>query len=139
MNSGPGLFFQTLGQERMPARSKPKRILIVDDEPHIQDAVSQLAAWGGFATEVAPSGSAALSLLRREAFDLVITDNRMLGMTGLELAAAIKGRWPAMPVVMFTAYPPSEPGPFLDSLLIKPTDGLNLLQTVKRLLGDSVA
>jgi CheY-like chemotaxis protein len=50
-------------------------------------------------------GDQALSILNSgEAFDLLITDYAMPGMTGLELAHAVKASWPALPVVLATGY-----------------------------------
>jgi CheY-like chemotaxis protein len=118
----------------MEAQAQQRRILVVDDEPHIQEAISLLAAWGGFPAQGVSSAKEALALLEKESFDLVITDNRMPGMSGAELAAAVKARWPSLPVVMFTAYPPAKPLPAIDLLLIKPTDGLILVQSLKKLL-----
>jgi CheY-like chemotaxis protein len=59
----------------------------------------------GHAVTEAPSGAAALDVLRAEAaFDLVITDHAMPGMSGTELAQQIRQHWPKMPVLLVTGY-----------------------------------
>ena len=85
----------------MPAK---KRILVVDDEPFVCDAVKMMLAFDGHDVVTANSGKEALSIFDKEKFDLVITDFAMPGMKGDELAAAIKARSPTQPVVMITAY-----------------------------------
>jgi CheY-like chemotaxis protein len=118
----------------MPAQERQKRILVVDDEPHIQNAVTLLAGWGGLVAQAVSTAEEALRHLEKKTFDLVITDNLMPDMSGIELAAAIKARWPSLPVVMFTAFPPALPAPCIDLVLVKPGDGLNLLKSVRRIL-----
>ena len=81
------------------------RILVVDDDPIVASGTAaMLEDLGHIATEVS-SGDAALQLLSSEtAVDLVITDHAMPGMTGTELAACIRRRWPELPIVIATGY-----------------------------------
>src|SRR5579864_1929729 len=89
----------------MKAPSFPqRRILVVDDEPFVCDAVKMMLAFDGHSVETASSGKAALDLFEKTKFDLVITDFAMPAMKGDELALAIKKRDPQQPVVMITAY-----------------------------------
>ena len=81
-----------------------RRILVVDDEPLVCDAVKMMLEFDGHAVETAGSGKAALAMLEKSKFDLVITDFEMPVMKGDELAAAIKARDPKQPIVMITAY-----------------------------------
>ena len=81
-----------------------RRILVVDDEPLVCDAVKMMLEFDGHSVETAGSGKAALAMLEQTQFDLVITDFEMPLMKGDELAAAIKARDPKQPVVMITAY-----------------------------------
>lgn len=87
-----------------PIGFPPRRILVVDDEPFVCDAVRMMLDFDGHYVEMAASGQEALAILDRTKFDLVITDFAMPNMKGDELAAAIKARNPAQPVVMITAY-----------------------------------
>lgn len=81
-----------------------RRILVVDDEPLVCDAVKMMLNFDGHMVETAGNGKDALALFEEGKFDLVITDFEMPAMKGDELAAAIKARAPAQPVVMITAY-----------------------------------
>jgi CheY-like chemotaxis protein len=111
-----------------------KRILVVDDEPSVRQAVSLLLGCAGYSVEAVASGEDALVRLQTAPVDLLITDNMMPGMSGLELAATAKARLPSLPIIMFTAYPPCQPVPALDAVLVKPHGGATLLQSVKNLL-----
>src|SRR3954470_15716868 len=86
----------------MPAPKK--RILVVDDEPFVCDAVKMMLAFDGHDVVTANDAKEALVVFDKNKFDLVITDFAMPGMKGDELAAAIKARSPRQPVVMITAY-----------------------------------
>jgi CheY-like chemotaxis protein len=91
----------------MPTPSRPfpqRRILVVDDEPFVCDAVKMMLNFDGHIVETASSGEDALSKFEPGKFDLVITDFAMPIMKGDELAAAIKARAPAQAIVMITAY-----------------------------------
>jgi CheY-like chemotaxis protein len=81
-----------------------RRILVVDDEPLVCDAVKLMLDFDGHVVETAANGKEALARLEKNQFDLVITDFEMPMMKGDELAAAIKARTPNQPVVMITAY-----------------------------------
>lgn len=84
--------------------SPPRRILVVDDEPFVCDAVKLMLDFDGHTVETASSGPDALAMFEKGKFDLVITDFSMPTMKGDELAAEIKARAPDQPVVMITAY-----------------------------------
>src|SRR5215472_1662652 len=87
----------------MPAFPQ-RRILVVDDEPFVCDAVKMMLTFDGHIVETASNGKDALALFEIGKFDLIITDFAMPTMKGDELAAAIKARSPKQPVVMITAY-----------------------------------
>jgi CheY-like chemotaxis protein len=84
--------------------SNGKRILVVDDEPFVCDAVKMMLAFDGHDVQTAGSAKEALGIFEPGKFDVVITDFAMPSMKGDELAAAIKARAPRQPVVMITAY-----------------------------------
>ncbi len=81
-----------------------RRILVVDDEPFVCEAVKMMLAFDGHVVETASSGQEALTLFEQHPFDLVITDFAMPNMKGDQLAAAIKSRKPGQPIVLITAY-----------------------------------
>jgi DNA-binding NtrC family response regulator len=79
-------------------------ILIVDDEPLNLDLLEQELAELGYAVEKAGSGKAALEALVATPADLVLVDYQMPGMNGIEALGAIKKNYPALPVIIITAY-----------------------------------
>jgi CheY-like chemotaxis protein len=81
-----------------------RRILVVDDEPLVCDAVQMMLHFDGHVVETAGCAKEALAKLEAGKFDLVITDFEMPSMKGDELAAAIKARDPRQPVILITAY-----------------------------------
>jgi len=82
----------------------PKRILVVDDESFVCDAVRMMLEFDGHKIETAASGQEALAMFEKAKFDVVITDYAMPGMKGSELAAQLRARNPKQPIVMITAY-----------------------------------
>jgi CheY-like chemotaxis protein len=84
--------------------SAQKKILVVDDEPQICEAVRMLLEFYGHEVMTAANGNEALALFDQGRFDLVITDYTMPGMKGDELALALKARVPGQPVIMLTAH-----------------------------------
>ncbi len=81
-----------------------ERILVVDDEQGIRDLVCDILASDGYEVDAAPSAAAALELLARRDFAIVLSDVKMPGMSGIELLAEIKKRRPALPVILLTAF-----------------------------------
>jgi CheY-like chemotaxis protein len=122
----------------MKAPSFPqRRILVVDDEPFVCDAVKMMLAFDGHSVETASSGKDALAIFDKAKFDLVITDFAMPAMKGDELALAIKARAPQQPVVMITAYAEmlqsnSSPLPGVDFIISKPFLLENLREAISR-------
>jgi CheY-like chemotaxis protein len=112
-----------------------QQILFVDDDPYVRSAMNLVLRSGGYGVEVVASGGEALAAMEKRPFDLVVTDHRMPGMSGMELALAIKASMPSMPVVMFTGYPPAEGIPCLDLVITKPSDTPTILQSLKQILG----
>jgi two-component system response regulator FlrC len=82
----------------------PRRILLVDDDPAVRDAMASFLARAGFAVTDAAGGAEALGKADGGRFDLVVSDMKMPGMTGLELLQALRGRGDATPFVLLTAY-----------------------------------
>lgn len=81
-----------------------RRILLVDDEPLIREAVSDLLRSRGFEVATAASGEEGVEAARRTQFQLVLLDLKMDGMGGLEALRQMKARDPALPVIVFTGY-----------------------------------
>ena len=83
----------------------PARILIVEDELPVRDALVQALTQQGHLAHVAADGRAALAILQKEPLDAVVTDLALPGMSGLEVARAVKRLYPDMPVLLVTAWP----------------------------------
>lgn len=79
-------------------------ILVVDDELSMREFLKILLEKDGYTVSVAPDASAALEIAESEDIQLVITDIRMPGMSGLELLAELKHNFPGLPVIMITAF-----------------------------------
>jgi two-component system NtrC family response regulator len=80
------------------------RLLIVDDEEPQRLMLASLLGRAGFEVDAAPDGGVALELLNQHAYDLMLTDQRMPKMDGLELLERVQRDYAEMPVVLMTAY-----------------------------------
>jgi PAS domain S-box-containing protein len=84
---------------------KSCNVLLVDDDVLIGMSTQMTLEDLGHSVIVVLSGENALSVLRDgAAVDIVVTDQAMPGMTGLELVGRIKAEWPALPVLLATGY-----------------------------------
>jgi two-component system, NtrC family, response regulator HydG len=79
-------------------------ILVVDDDREMSSILVEILTAAGYRALSASSGADALALVRREHLDLVISDLRMVGMSGHQLQAEIKRLAPNLPVVIITAF-----------------------------------
>ncbi|HYR59527.1 MAG TPA: response regulator [Chthoniobacteraceae bacterium] len=109
-----------------PADSdRPLRILAVDDHPMQTELIALALGEDRHVVATAANGHDAIERFDSEAFDLVITDKAMPGMSGDQLAAAIKAREPATPVIMLTGLgrisdEEEDVSEFVDLLVAKP-------------------
>jgi DNA-binding NtrC family response regulator len=79
-------------------------ILIVEDEPKMRRLLELNLGEEGFTTHSAADAETGLKLLNTERIDLVVTDFRLPGMSGLEFLQAVKRVNASLPVVVMTAY-----------------------------------
>lgn len=88
-----------------PALRVAPRVLLVDDDEVVGLAIEAFLARSGFVIRRVHEAAAALRLLQDGApYELVLTDSTMPGITGLELATALRDRHPALPVVLMSGY-----------------------------------
>ncbi|MFM5785443.1 sigma-54-dependent transcriptional regulator [Aeromonas veronii] len=80
------------------------RILVVEDDNGLREALVDTLLLGGYECREADSGERALLALSRQPFDMVISDIQMGGMDGLTLLATIRQQYPQIPVLLMTAY-----------------------------------
>jgi len=79
-------------------------ILVVDDEEIICQQLQRLYTYSGYKVEVAHSGEAALERLEKRDIDLMVTDVRLPGISGVELTMEIKKNYPDVPVIVITGH-----------------------------------
>jgi CheY-like chemotaxis protein len=115
----PALAADAVATDPTPAPA-PYTILLVDDDALVCSSTSSTLADLGHQVFAASSGKGALEILRSGApVDLVLTDQVMPGMTGLQLAQQIRKSWPHLPIMLATGYAEL------------PDHGLNLPRLVK--------
>lgn len=89
--------------EHMVGRDTPQ-ILIVEDDEAMREFLCQAISRSGYYVEAVPDGAEALRRVEESHFDLLLTDIRMPGLDGLELARQVRRRYPDVSVLLVTAY-----------------------------------
>jgi len=84
------------------------RLLVIDDEEEVRDMLSFGLTQSGYCVATASGGAEGVELVRRETFDLVITDLKMPGMDGLATTLALRARRPDLHVVIVSGYVPAD-------------------------------
>lgn len=87
---------------------QPKRILVVDDETTVREALEAALLAKGFEVLLAKDGREALRAIRQERFDLAFLDILLPTVSGASVLKAIKRRDPGAVVVLITGYPDHE-------------------------------
>jgi putative two-component system response regulator len=78
------------------------RVLVVDDEPYIRELIERCLELEGYECETAASAQAALDLLATRSYKLLVSDIHMPGISGMELLATVRSRYPELAVLMVT-------------------------------------
>jgi len=136
------------GKERVLARPEAPaagpEVCIVDDDPGVRDAVARLLAAEGYAALCYPSAVEFLARATGRAVACIVLDNRMPGMSGLELLRQLAGQ-PAAPLVVFLTGS-SDLAAGVEAMKLgaidfieKPADGERLLAAVRRALATHAA
>ncbi len=81
-----------------------KRMLVIDDDQVIRKGLKRILEQAGFEIADFASGHLAIEELQRQSYDLVITDLKMPGMSGLDVLKAINVLQPEVPIVLITGY-----------------------------------
>jgi len=79
------------------------RILIVEDDPGVRDALERALGFEGYTVETARDGGIALSMVREDTFDLVLLDVMMPHVDGIETCRRIRASGDDIPILMLTA------------------------------------
>ena len=94
--------------EQQPAvASAPKRgarVLVIEDEPDVSDVLKEILAAEGYVVIEARDGAEGLARCEAEPVDLVLSDLTMPGMSGWDVAAACRDRFPTVPVGLMTGW-----------------------------------
>ena len=80
------------------------RVLAVDDDRLVLFNTAAMLEDLGHTVAEATSGEEALELLKQQSFDLVIADQAMPRMTGVQLMGAIREHWPNLPVILASGF-----------------------------------
>jgi CheY-like chemotaxis protein len=126
-------------ENRLIHGDQPYRILLADDEPAIRRLNSDLLMEAGYEVNAVADGVMAWDILQRNHYDLLITDNLMPKMSGVELLEKLHARRQFVPVIMATGTMPAEevksqPWFQMVTLLLKPYTLQQLLEAVRNSL-----
>lgn len=121
----------------MTMENQDATVLVVDDEGAIRYSVTKTLERVGYHVVTASSGEEALDILATQTFDVVLTDIRMPGISGVDLLAQIKEQSPDAVVILMTGY--ASLGTAVESLrlgahdyLIKPSTSEDIRDSVSR-------
>ena len=81
-----------------------EKILIVDDERSILELLKTVFQKQGYRVETSLSARKALDMIEEDSFDLILTDIKIPGMSGMDLLKKVKEMNSDIPVIMITAY-----------------------------------
>jgi CheY-like chemotaxis protein len=95
---------QPQSQPESQPESRPLRVLIVEDDANTREATRELLELLDANVVVVDSAQAALDVIAQQLFDVLLTDVRMPGMSGLDLARAMKRVQPRVHVVLASGY-----------------------------------
>lgn len=125
-----------------PKTSPHRRILVVDDDEDIRQLNTEVLARCGYEVDAAQDGSAAWDTIQLNSYDLMITDNNMPNVSGIELLKKLHAAHMMLPVIMatgtlpkteFTIHPWLQPA----ATLLKPYTVEDLLGTVRKVLRET--
>lgn len=80
------------------------RLLIIDDEKGIRDLLSVVFKKEQYSVSTALSAESAIDLMNKDSYDIILTDIKLPGISGMELLKRVLKKQPQLPVVMITAY-----------------------------------
>lgn len=118
--------------------TKPRVVLVVEDEPGIRSALQLLLGFEGYAVVLATNGQEALDVLSRTHCDVIVTDQMMPVMDGLAFLAHIGGdaRYADTPKILMSAVArrPESVRALADLFIPKPFETATLLRAIEGLL-----
>jgi DNA-binding response OmpR family regulator len=85
--------------------SKPRRVLVVEDELYVQGMLEDFLSRYGYEVTVVPTAEQAFKSLEKESIDLVLLDKNLPDMSGVEVLSQLRFNNPELPVIFMTGYP----------------------------------
>ncbi|MDT8324116.1 MAG: sigma-54 dependent transcriptional regulator [Bacteroidota bacterium] len=124
--------------------STPAHVLVVDDEADLRLGLTCLVEETGARVSAASSAEEALRVLRRETVDVIISDIKMSGLSGVDLLHTVRRNWPATEVVLLTGFGSIELAvqclqDGAAHFFTKPFDNDEIVRTVRQLAARSQA
>jgi DNA-binding response OmpR family regulator len=119
-----------------------KRILIIDDDPSVRQSLHEVLRDAGYSAATAADGLSGKSRLKTTAFDLLVLDLNLPGLSGFDILDFARVHCAKLPIVILTGLiDQCEPGALAgaDALFEKPPDVPALLQRIKELLREPSA
>jgi CheY-like chemotaxis protein len=113
-----------------------KAVLFVDDHEVLARLSCEILEMQGYRAVCAYNAAEALEKFEKDKFDILVTDFRMDGMNGLELARKIHATSPQTPVIIVTGYGPIEGGEEVKACLPKEELFPSLLEKIKFFLDE---
>ena len=86
----------------------PAKILLVEDDPAIVVTLSRVLTDEGYEVSVEKRGDTGLERAKNETFDVVVTDLKLPGISGLEIVRALRAARPRLPIILMTAHGTTE-------------------------------
>ena len=124
-----------------PNRIRPDHILVVEDDGLLREHNVALLLRSGYAVDAAEDGAAAWEALSADGYDLLLTDNSMPKVSGIELLKKLRAARMALPVIMATGTIPrtNSSRPWLQpaATLLKPYTGEEMLRAVEEVLREA--
>jgi DNA-binding response OmpR family regulator len=138
-NVSEKVIFSELQSALLHERKPSYRILVVDDEDNDRELNSRVLMRAGYDVVAAADGDAAWTAIQTQHFDLMITDNSMPKVTGVELVRKLHAAGTKLEVVLLTGVFPDDQFdryPWLRNIviLIKPFANSEMLLVVKKIL-----
>jgi DNA-binding response OmpR family regulator len=120
-------------------RQSPYRILVVDDDSDVRQLSVDVLTSSGYDVDAAKDGADGWAAIQANGYDLVITDNKMPRMTGVEMIEKLRSAYIISRVIMATGHLPvfefaRQPWLKPDAALQRPFSNDELLATVKKVL-----
>jgi DNA-binding NtrC family response regulator len=115
-------------------------VLLVDDESHVLSALGRSLRREAITVKTARNGREALESLSADSVDLVISDQKMPGMSGIELLKQVRARWPGTKRILLSGWTSEISTADLDAaglfcVIAKPWDDAELRRSIRKAVG----